>query len=161
MEGDAAHLRTDALTSFGVFIGLALVEITGIVALDSITALIVAVAIVFAGIRILRRSSGVLVDESLPESEMDQIEAAIAAARSPEIAGYHALRARRAGRARYIDLHLQFRSGTSLEQAHSLAHSVRDAIVAEFPTRRGPDPRRARDVCCAVTRKSLGPYRAG
>ena len=160
LEGDAAHLRTDALTSFGVFIGLALVEITGIVALDSITALVVAVAIVFAGIRILRRSSGVLVDESLPESEMDQIEGAIAAARSPEIAGYHELRARRAGRARYIDLHLQFRSGTSLEQAHSLAHRVRDAIVAEFPTAQvlihvEPETSLRRDE------ESLGPYRAG
>ena len=160
LEGDAAHLRTDALTSFGVFIGLALVEITGIVALDSITALVVAVAIVFAGIRILRRSSGVLVDESLPESEMDQIEGAIAAARSPEIAGYHELRARRAGRARYIDLHLQFRSGTSLEQAHSLAHRVRDAIVAEFPTAQvlihvEPETSVRRDE------ESLGPYRAG
>jgi cation diffusion facilitator family transporter len=160
LEGDAAHLRTDALTSFGVFIGLALVQITGIVALDSITALIVAVAIVFAGIRILRRSSGVLVDESLPESEMDQIENAIAAARSPEIAGYHELRARRAGRARYIDLHLQFRSGTSLEQAHSVAHRVRDAIVAEFPAAQvlihvEPETSLRRDE------ESLGPYRAG
>ena len=160
LEGDAAHLRTDALTSFGVFIGLALVEITGIVALDSITALIVAVAIVFAGIRILRRSSGVLVDESLPESEMDQIERAIASARSPEIAGYHALRARRAGRHRYIDLHLQFSSGTSLEKAHSLAHGVRDAIVAELPSAEvlihvEPETSVRRDE------KELGPYRAG
>ena len=36
--------------------------------------------------------------------------------RAPEIAGYHKLRARRAGARRYIDLHLQFRSGTTLEQ---------------------------------------------
>ena len=66
LEGDAAHLGTDALTSVGVLIGLRLVEITGVAALDSIAALIVAVAIVFAGIRILRRSAGVLVDEALP-----------------------------------------------------------------------------------------------
>ena len=102
-------------------------------AFDSITALVVAVAIVVAGIRILRRSSGVLVDEALPREEMDRIEAAIAAARPPEIAGYHKLRARRAGRRRYIDLHVQFRSGTSLEHAHELAHELRDAIEAEIP----------------------------
>ena len=40
------------------------------------------VAIVGAGIRIIRRSSGVLVDEALPDEEMDRIEAAIAAART-------------------------------------------------------------------------------
>jgi len=130
LEGDAAHLRTDALTSAGVLVGLGLVEVTGVVAFDSITALVVAAAIVGAGIRIIRRSSGVLVDEVLPDEEMDRIEAAIAAARTPEVAGYHKLRARRAGSRRYIDLHVQYRSGTSLERAHELAHVMRGEIEA-------------------------------
>jgi cation diffusion facilitator family transporter len=133
LEGDAAHLRTDALTSGGVLLGLALVQITGVVAFDSITALLVAVAIVWAGIRIIRRSSGVLIDEALPDAEMDRIEAAIAGARTPEVAGYHKLRARRAGARRHIDLHVQYRSGTSLELAHELAHRMRDSIEAEIP----------------------------
>jgi cation diffusion facilitator family transporter len=133
LEGDAAHLRTDALTSAGVLVGLALVEVTGAAAFDSITALLVAAAIVWAGISIIRRSSGVLVDEVLPEEEMDRIEAAIAAARTPEVAGYHKLRARRAGSRRYVDFHAQYRSGTTLERAHELAHQMRDRIEAEIP----------------------------
>lgn len=132
LEGDAAHLRTDALTSAGVLVGLGLVEITGAAAFDSITALFVAVAIVSAGINIIRRSSGVLVDEVLPPAEMDRIEEAIAAARTPEVAGYHKLRARRAGSRRHIDFHVQYRSGTSLERAHELAHQMRDSIEAEI-----------------------------
>ena len=161
LEGDAAHLRTDALTSLGVLVGLALVEITGVVAFDSITALVVAAAIVTAGLRIVRRSSGVLVDEALPDAEMDRIEAAIAAARTPEVAGYHKLRARRAGSRRYIDLHVQYRSGTSLERAHELAHEMRDEIEAEIrraevlihvePETSLRDPHRERS----------GPFRAG
>jgi len=133
LEGDAAHLRTDALTSAGVLLGLALVQLTGIDAFDSITALIVAAAIVSAGISIIRRSSGVLVDETLPDAEMDRIEQAIATARTPEVAGYHKLRARRAGRRRHIDFHVQYVSGTTLERAHSLAHEMRDSIEAEIP----------------------------
>jgi cation diffusion facilitator family transporter len=128
LEGDAAHLRTDALTSAGVLLGLALVQITGVVAFDAITALVVAAAIVTAGLRILRSSSGILVDEALPAAEMDRIEAAIAGARTAEVAGYHKLRARRAGSHRYIDLHVQYRAGTSLERAHQLAHEMRDSI---------------------------------
>ena len=81
----------------------------------------------------MRRASGVLVDEALPDEEMDRIEAAIAAARTDEVAGYHKLRGRRAGARRYIDLHVQFRSGTSLERAHELAHQMRDAIEAAVP----------------------------
>ena len=133
LEGDGAHLRTDALTSLGVLAGLALVEITGAAAFDSITALVVAAAIVWAGISIIRRSSGVLVDETLPDAEMDRIEQAIATARTPEVAGYHKLRARRAGSRRHIDFHVQYRSGTSLERAHELAHEMRDSIEAEIP----------------------------
>ncbi len=133
LEGDAAHLRTDAFTSAGVLVGLLLVKVTGNSAFDSITALAVAVAIVVAGIRIIRRSSGVLIDEALPEAEMERVEAAIATARTPEVAGYHKLRGRRAGSRRHLDLHVQYRSGTSLELAHELAHRMRDSIEAEIP----------------------------
>jgi cation diffusion facilitator family transporter len=133
LEGDAAHLRTDALTSLGVLTGLALVQITGEPAFDSIAAIVVAVAIVAAGVRILSRSGRVLVDEAPPPAELDRIERAIAGAGVSEMAGYHKLRARRAGKRRYIDLHVQFRSGTTLEQAHQRAHELRDAIGAEIP----------------------------
>ena len=159
LEGDAAHLRTDALTSAGVLGGLLLVQITGVVAFDSITALVVAVAIVIAGLRIIRRSSGALVDEALPDAEVDRIEAAIAAARTEEVAGYHKLRSRRAGARRYIDLHVQYRSGTSLERAHELAHQMRDSIEAALP--------RAEVLIHVEPETSLsagrehGPYRSG
>jgi len=160
LEGDAAHLRTDAFTSIGVLGGLVLVEVTGDSAFDAIAALAVAVAIVVSGLRIITRSSRVLVDEALPPDEMDLIEAAIATSRPPEVAGYHKLRARRAGSRRYVDLHVQFRSGTSLERAHSLAHEMRAAIETELP---------AADVLIHVEPEesvlgpdeSPGPYRAG
>jgi cation diffusion facilitator family transporter len=160
LEGDAAHLRTDAFTSIGVLGGLVLVEVTGNSAFDAIAALAVAVAIVVSGLRIITRSSRVLVDEVLPPDEMDLIEAAIAASRPPEVVGYHKLRARRAGSRRYVDLHVQFRSGTSLEKAHALAHEMRAAIEAELP---------AADVLIHVEPEesvlapgeSAGPYRAG
>jgi cation diffusion facilitator family transporter len=133
LAGDAAHLRADALTSLGVLAGLGLVQVTGDAVFDPIAALLVAAAIVFAGLRILTGSSRVLVDEAPPPEELDRIEAAIAEARPPEMVGYHKLRARRAGTRRYIDLHVQFRSGTTLEDAHSLAHRLRSAIEAEIP----------------------------
>jgi cation diffusion facilitator family transporter len=131
LEGDAAHLRADALTSFGVLAGLALVEATGEPAFDAIAALVVAVAIVASGVRIMRRSGRALVDEAPPREELDRIEATIAAAGIPEMVGYHKLRARRAGRRRWIDLHVQFREGTTLDRAHEAAHQLRDAIQAE------------------------------
>jgi cation diffusion facilitator family transporter len=163
LEGDAAHLRTDAMTSFGILIGLALIEVTGVVALDSLAAIVVAVVIVVTGLRVLLRSGRVLVDEAPPPGELDRIEAAIAAqrARRPEIAGYHKLRARRAGARRHIDLHLQFRAGTSLEAAHSIAAAVRAAIEAEIPRSEALIHLEPEASFRPPQTEARGPYRAG
>jgi cation diffusion facilitator family transporter len=136
LEGDAAHLRTDAFTSIGVLVGLVLVELTGATWLDPAAALIVAGAIVFAGVRILNRTSRVLVDEALPEVEMNAVREIVAAHGAPELIGFHKLRARRAGSRRYIDLHLQFRDGTSLRRAHEISHELQREIALRL---RGAD----------------------
>jgi cation diffusion facilitator family transporter len=133
LEGDAAHLRADALTSLGVLAGLGLVELTDEPAFDAIAALAVAAAIVVSGIRILTRSSKVLVDEAPRPEELDRIEEVIARVRPPEVVGYHKLRARWAGASLHVDLHVQFRSGTTLERAHRLAHELRSALERETP----------------------------
>jgi cation diffusion facilitator family transporter len=134
LAGDAAHLGTDAFTSAGVLLGLLLVQITGANAIDSVVAIIVAGVIVVTGVRLLRRSTGALVDEAPPPEEMDRVEAAIATARadSPEVVGYHKLRARTTGRRTYVDMHVQFAAGTTLEHAHEVAHRLRDAIESDL-----------------------------
>ncbi|CAN5492766.1 cation diffusion facilitator family transporter [soil metagenome] len=132
LAGDAADLGADAITSFGVLIALGLVQLTGAEEIDAAIAIVLSAFIVFTGANIIRKAAGILVDESPPPEEMDRIEAAIARARPPEVAGYHKLRARVAGRRRYIEMHVQFRTGTSLEHAHSLAHELRDAITREL-----------------------------
>jgi cation diffusion facilitator family transporter len=128
LAGDAAHLRTDAMTSVGVLVGLVLVEITGEEALDSITALVVAGAIVYAGVRILNRSSRVLVDQALPADELEAVRRAIEEYGAEEIVGFHKLRARGAGSRRYVDLHVQFRHGTTLKRAHEVSHELERAV---------------------------------
>ena len=128
LAGDAAHLRTDAWTSVGVLFGLSLVAITGVDAFDSITALVVAGAIVAAGLRLVTSSSRILVDEALPADELDKVREVMRRHQGSEVLGFHALRARRAGSRRYIDMHVQFREGTTLERAHELAHQLQSEI---------------------------------
>lgn len=128
LEGDAAHLRTDALTSLAVLVGLALVKITGAHWLDPVVALIVASTIVVTGVGLLTRSSRVLVDEALPVEEVAVIRGAVEEFGPEGVVGYHELRTRRAGSRRYVDLHVQFRRGTSLEDAHRTAHDLQDVV---------------------------------
>jgi cation diffusion facilitator family transporter len=132
LEGDAAHLRTDALTSLAVLVGLALVQITGAQWLDPVVALIVAASIVVTGVRLLARSGRVLVDEALPADEVSAIRDAIEEFATRGVVGYHELRTRQAGARRYVDLHVQFRHGTSLEDAHRTAHELQDVIGARL-----------------------------
>jgi cation diffusion facilitator family transporter len=132
LSGDAAHLRTDAMTSAAVLLGLVLVKITGAQWIDPAVALAVAAAIVVTGARLLSRSSRVLVDEALPEHEVAAIRRAIEGFATRGVVGYHELRTRRAGARRYVDLHVQFRSGTSLESAHRTAHELQDQISARL-----------------------------
>jgi divalent metal cation (Fe/Co/Zn/Cd) transporter len=105
-----------------------LIWVTGAQWIDSAVALLVAGAITISGVRILMRSSRVLVDEALPAAELDAIRNAVMAFGERGVVGFHALRARRAGARRYIDLHVQFRAGATLEDAHWIAHDLADAI---------------------------------
>jgi cation diffusion facilitator family transporter len=115
-----------------VLAGLAIVAITGVDELDAVAALVVAVAIVYAGVTILSRSSRVLVDEALPQEELDIVREAIDDYPGGELVSFHKLRGRRAGSARYIDLHLQFAPGTTLERAHAIAHELQDTIRSQL-----------------------------
>jgi cation diffusion facilitator family transporter len=130
LEGDATHLRTDALSSGVVLLALALVRATGAQWIDPVAALVVAAAIVRTGVGLLMRSGQVLVDQALPAEQVGAIKGAIEGFAGRGVVGYHELRSRSAGSRRYVDVHVQFRSGTSLEAAHRTAHELQDAIAA-------------------------------
>jgi cation diffusion facilitator family transporter len=133
LAGDAAHLRTDALTSAAVLAGLVLVQVTGAQWVDPAVALAVACVIVITGVKVLTTASQVLVDTSLPRAEVDEIRQVVEAFAPRGVVGYHELRTRRAGDRRYVDLHLQFQAGTSLEDAHRTAHEVQQEIADRLP----------------------------
>jgi cation diffusion facilitator family transporter len=129
LAGDAAHLRTDAISSVGVLLALVLVVITGAQWIDPVAALVVAAVILTTGVRLLTRAGQALVDQSLPADETAQIEAAIERFADRGVIGYHELRTRSGGSQRYVDMHVQFRAGTSLEDAHLMAHELQDEVA--------------------------------
>jgi cation diffusion facilitator family transporter len=128
LEGDAAHLLSDAGTSIGVLVALVLIKATGAQWIDSAVALLVAAVSVIAGGRIVSRSGRVLADEALPDAELEAIRDEVLEFGDRGVVGYHKLRTRRAGARRYVDMHVQFRKGTTLEEAHATAHQLQDAI---------------------------------
>jgi cation diffusion facilitator family transporter len=128
LAADAAHLTTDMATSAGVLAALVVALATGWDWVDPAIALAVAAVIAVAGIRILTSSSRVLVDETLPDPELEVIREVVSGFADRGIVGFHELRGRQAGARRHVDLHVQFRAGTTLEDAHRTAHELQDAI---------------------------------
>ncbi len=130
LEGDAAHLRTDAVSSLGVLLALVLVKTTGAQWIDPVAALLVASVIVITGMRLLLRAGAVLVDQALPPAETETIAGVIERFSDGSVIGFHQLRTRRGGSQRYVDVHVQFRAGTTLEQAHRAAHQLQAEIAS-------------------------------
>jgi cation diffusion facilitator family transporter len=133
LAGDAMHLSADAVSSVAVLVGLALIALTHDYWIDPVVALVVAAGIVVAGVRLLARSSRALVDEALPEADLQIVRGTIRELGAPRgVIGFHKLRGREAGARRYLDVHVQFAPGTTLESAHEAAHVMTDRIRSQL-----------------------------
>lgn len=132
LESDAWHLRTDVLTSAGVFAGLVLIQITHLVFLDSVIAIIVALLILREAYSLIRRSFADLMDESLSEDEVILIKEIICR-HATEFTNFHSLKTRRSGPNRFVEFHLMMPHATPLDAAHAVLKGIENELVTEMP----------------------------
>lgn len=132
LEADSMHLKTDVLTSLGVFVGLILINLTNLRILDPIIAIAVAVLIIRAAYRLTKESSKGLVDERLP-SEEEMVIKNVLLEHMPEFVEFHDLRTRKGGDQRFIDLHLVMKADTSVEDSHKVADHLEHEIKKRLP----------------------------
>ena len=132
LESDAWHLRTDVFTSLGVFAGLVMIRLTGLTILDPIFAIGVALIIIKTAFDLTRKSFQDLIDQRLPDREEERIRQIICE-HCTYYADFHALRTRRSGPDRFIDLHLTVPKNATVEQAHDLADHLETDLKLEFP----------------------------
>lgn len=128
LQTNARHLLTDVYTSVGVILGVVLVSVTGWQPIDPLIALVVAINIVWVGVRVMRSSLSNLLDERLPEDEEAVIIATIEA--TPAILGFHRLRTRRSGRRRFAEVDVFVDANMTVAQAHDLIVTLEDRIHA-------------------------------
>lgn len=132
LEADARHLQADVLTSVAVFVGIVLVRLTGVQRLDPLVGAVVSVHILQIGVDVSRRAIGGLMDPSLPPDELQRIKQILDAHRE-QIVEYHALRARKTGVERFLDLHLVLHRTLSVGQAHALCDHLEEHVRGELP----------------------------
>jgi len=132
IEADAKHLLTDVWTSAGIIGGLLVVmAMPQWAILDPVMAIAVGIHIIITGVGLLRRSADGLMDAALPASELKRAEALIRT-ELPDGANFHALRTRKAGARRFLELHLLVPGTMSVLESHALCDRIEATLMAHL-----------------------------
>lgn len=132
LEANAQNIASDVYSAIAVLIGLAVVKFTKLTVFDAIIAIGVALYILKISFDTIRKPVLGLIDAKLPHEQEKTIETCLQN-HSHEVVGFHALRTRRSGSQRYIDLHLVMSREINLEQAHQVCDRIEHEIRSELP----------------------------
>lgn len=130
VRADMLHYQSDLLMNGAILVALAL-SWKGITRADSLFALGIGGYILYSALRMGYDAVQSLLDRALPEDEHRAIAEVIV--NWPGICGAHALRTRRSGPTRFIQLHLEMDDALPLVQAHQIADDLEQALREQFP----------------------------
>jgi cation diffusion facilitator family transporter len=129
---DGRHLQSDVVSSAGVALGLAAAVWTDLPWLDPLLACMVALNIVWSGVRLISESVGGLMDEAADPDVRAAVRKAIAASGEGAIQA-HDLITRIAGSATFIEFHLVVPEDMTVGQSHAICDRIEAAIRADVP----------------------------
>jgi len=132
LEADGQHLMTDVWTSAGVIAGVGMVALGGWNILDPLTALAVALHILWTGWWLTSDAVSGLMDHSWPEAEQRVLDEALDGFRAPEIT-FHAVRTRISGAQRFVSFHVLVPGAWSVQRGHDLLEQIEKTLVARLP----------------------------
>ena len=130
--------RTDVLTSVGVLLALLLITVFRLIYsvkwfwIDPVAAIAVSALVLKTAYDLTRQSLRDLMDASLPPEEEAWIREYISRLR-PTIHGFHRLRTRKAGIARFVELDMIVAADMSVEDAHHISEVLTCDIEDRFP----------------------------
>ena len=132
LRADAKHLLTDVWTSAGVLAGVLLVPLTGWLRLDPLIAFVVAINIVWTGLRLLHETGSGLLDAALPSEDRAVVDDVLASYAAQGVL-FHAVRTRVAGQRRFVSLHVLVPGDWAVARGHVLCERIAADIVARLP----------------------------
>lgn len=135
LEADALHLKTDVFTSLGVGVGILLIKLTGLVILDSIVAIIVALLIIKEACHLCKNAFDYLLDSRLSDAEEAEIERIIKLY-CDQFRDYHKLKTRKSGNIKHIDFHITLDNEITVKEAHDLVGCLKKAMSDQLKNTR-------------------------
>ncbi len=129
---DGRHLAMDVVASSGVAAGVALVWATGIARLDPALAVLVALYVLWSGVRVARAGAAGLMDEAPPSAVIRKIETLLAQHGTGALEA-HDIRVRMAGRQTFLQFHLVVPGDMSVSEAHLICDRIERGILQDLP----------------------------
>ncbi len=129
LVADSLGTVSDIFVSLGVLIGI-LGIMKGFLFLDPFISIGIGIIILYNGFRILKETTGILVDISIiPPEEICKVVSQI-----PEVKFAHAIRSRGKKDAVYVDIHIGVEPHLTVETAHDvISHKVKEKLSENFP----------------------------
>ena len=132
LEANAQHLLTDVWTSVGVVVGVGAVALTGWNRLDPVVAILVALNIIWSGIKIVRKSALGLMDTGLPPEQQTLIKSVLEKYEQTGIE-FHALRTRQAGTRAFVSFHVLVPGEWTVQRGHNLVEEIECDLRGALP----------------------------
>lgn len=132
LKADALHLSVHVYTSLGIGISLLVIYFTGWDFLDPVAAIVVAAFILKEAFEILVEAFKPLIDNALPEEEVEIIINVINEFKSDNT-NYHKVRTRKAGSNRELDFHLEVPGNMSVKVSHDICDKIESELNKHLP----------------------------
>lgn len=129
LRADAHHHRSDALSSLGALIGIAL-SMIGFKYGDMLASICIAVIICYEAFKIFSESVDKIVDKACDISTVKDIEKVIKTVNG--VQRIDELRTRQFGEKMYVDVDIAVDGEITLAKAHEIAEEVHDTIETKF-----------------------------
>jgi cation diffusion facilitator family transporter len=128
------HLQTDTYTTLGIIAGLIVIYATGMIWIDSVVALLLALFILYTGYGIIRASIAGIMDEADKEL-LENLVKVLNRDRKDNWIDIHNLRVIKYGGHLHIDCHLTVPWYLNVHQAHHEIDQLSSLISNEFGDR--------------------------
>lgn len=125
------HILSDFWTSFGVFIGLVVVKVTGLLVLDSLIAIVVGLYLGYTGAKIVKKSMSALMDEENIE-DLKRLSEAFTAHKSQTVIQAHHVKLIRSGSFHHIDAHLVVPEFWTVKEVHKHIITFESSVLKTY-----------------------------
>lgn len=131
LVADGKHVLTDFFTTVGILLGLGVAKWTGIAWLDPLIALVMAGALAFTGVPLVRTAINGLIDAA-DTGLLEKILGSLERNRVPGVIRLHKVRAMKNGRRIHVDGHIVLPEFWSIEKGHDLVEAYEKSIVKDI-----------------------------